>query len=99
MHAQGSQTYPFTIFLNRNAPAEADIIAALSEGGNAIGIRVRPAAACADIDPATNHSSLCPADSERAGSLALRGKKSKISYMRFEGGNMAEWAASACTTR
>ncbi len=87
--------------------AEADIIAALSAGQNAVGVRVRPVAACADYynnpympeaddDPS---NTLCATRPDRMAALALRGKKSVISYVRFEGANMGEWVSSAGAAR
>ena len=71
---------------------------ALGEGKNAVGVRIRPVAACADFDIAADHSLLCSPGSKRTGPLALRGKRSRISYVKFEGENMAEWIGSAHTT-
>ncbi len=83
----------------RTGGAEADITAALSQGKNAIGVRVRPIVACGDFDIATNHSTLCSTGSERTGPLALWGRYNRISYVKFEGDNLEEWFSSGRTPR
>ena len=77
--------------------ADAAIAVALGAGKNAVGIRVRPMIVCA----APNSNSGCSPGSNpsQAAPLALRGKKSKISYVVFRGGSMAEWVSSAGTAR
>ena len=74
---------------------EADVAAALSQGRNAIGVRVRPMVACAPVDIST----LCADRSPQMGVLALRGRKSKISYVIFEGSSVQEWVSSAGAAR
>ena len=78
---------------------DADIAAALGAGKNAVGIRIRPVIVCAALQSISNHSPPCPTGSAQAAPLALKGKKSRISYVKFEGGSTAEWVSSAGAAR
>ncbi len=79
------------------ATAEPDIVEALGEGRNAVGIRIRPVLACA-TDLATHaRSDLCSKDIHEMAPEAEVGRQGKISYVRFEGDTMAEWVSSAGT--
>jgi len=73
---------------------QAAVVEAMSAGQNAIGVRVRPLVACAVED-----STLCADRPLQMGVLALRGRQSRISYVRFDGGGAAEWVSSAGTAR
>ena len=71
--------------------AKAEILAALRQGKSAIGIRVRPLAACATFT--TNN--LCYSRFLGSGTLPLWGRQSVISYVKFKGANAQEWISSA----
>jgi len=95
----GAAGWPQETVDGESAAVEADIVTALSAGRNAVGVRIRAMAACADFDTATHQSLLCSQYSKRAGPLALRGKQGRISYVKFKGENAAAWIGSARTTR
>jgi len=74
--------------------AKAEIIAALREGKNAVGLRVRPIAACGS--PYSYDSAHCVEQSLLVGgALPLWGRQSVISYVQFRGANAEEWISSA----
>ena len=72
---------------------------ALDAGKNAVGIRVRPLIICAAGESIYKLSNRCSENSHHADPRALEGKISRISYVTFAGGSMAEWVSSAGTAR
>ena len=74
--------------------AKTEIIAALRAGKeNAVGVRVRPLAACAALLIQSDHC--FDLHLQQPGVLALWGRKSKITYVTFNGANAQEWLSSA----
>jgi len=75
---------------------------ALGAGQNAVGVRVRPVRACGadqDYPPSEPAHVGCATDAHHTGVRAVRGKLSKISYVRFAGGDLEAWVDSAGTAR
>ncbi len=81
------------------ATAAPEIVEALGEGRNAVGIRIRPVLACASDHATHARSNLCSKGIEVMAPAAEIGRQGKISYVRFEGDTMDEWVSSAGTAR
>ncbi len=83
----------------KEGAAETDILSALGEGRNAVGIRIKPVLACATSEDTDDLSNICSKGINKMAPRAEYGRQGKISYVRFEGDNMAEWVSSAGTAR
>ena len=92
----GAEGWPSETVGGAALAAEADIIAALGRGKNAVAIRIRPVLACGAY-----HHTLCSGSANfLTAVLAQWGKQSRISpYVMFKGDNLAEWISSAGTAR
>ncbi len=83
----------------KEGAAETDILSALGEGRNAVGVRIKPVLACATSEDTDDLSNICSKGINKMAPQAEYGRQGKISYVRFEGDNMAEWVSSAGTAR
>ena len=77
---------------DQSAVTDTGITESLSRGRNMLGVRLRPMLACAAYDNRT--SDLCSENSTLAGPLAVAGKQSRITYVRFRGADVDAWFTS-----